>query len=96
MKIIEDFFKGNFSDSVKGTQTFLNSNCVYPSMSLLQSLCLSLYNYVTQHQQMRQMSAKFILNCGNRCATRSKLVNFFMVVSDNFWNIFHNSQDTES
>ena len=44
--------------------------------------------YVTQHKQMRRMSAKVILNYVNRCATRSKFVKFLTLASDDIWHMF--------
>ena len=48
--------------------------------------------WLTQHQEMRWMSTKFILRYVNRCAVRSKFVKFFMMASDDLWYIFPNSQ----
>ena len=43
--------------------------------------------YVTQHQQMRRMSAIAILNYVNTCAARSKFVKCLIMVSNNLWLI---------
>ena len=44
--------------------------------------------YVTQHHQMRQMSAITILNHVYRRAATSKFVKFFTVASDDLCNMF--------
>ena len=54
------------------------------------------FTYVTRHQQMRQMSAKFIFSYVNRCAVRSKFVKFFIMPQMTFDTVIYlNSRNSE-
>ena len=47
--------------------------------------------YVIQHKQMRRMLANLIFDYSKLCASRSKLVKFLMMASDDLWHILYST-----